>query len=245
MEQLAFQLIDRVIFMDWNGVLSSSPFWQSMQPVSPKGSLQIGLMNRLEEIFAHDVRLSEAWMRGERTTADLFADIRNLQGARRTADFLERRLIDDCLRMVVDAKLFAALGHAKLRVPIVLATDNTEDFAKAFDRAKTGKSWLRRRDGREADATLSDVTRHFFDIICSARVGVLKAEDPVRFFGTWLAHHALTFKDALLVDDRLDNIEAFRKAGGSTLRWCGTERAAEVIPDILEWARNGKFFRCP
>jgi FMN phosphatase YigB (HAD superfamily) len=57
------------------------------------------------------------------------------------------------------------------------------------------------------------------DIICSSTTGVFKAESPEAFFGPWLDASCLRFEDALLIDDRSENCDAFVACGGSAVHW--------------------------
>jgi hypothetical protein len=73
-------------------------------------------------------------------------------------------------------------------------------------------------------------------IICSSEVRTLKAEDPQTFFGPFLQEHGLTFSDAALIDDRLDNCEAFAAAGGSPIRYkMSSNPISEVEKALAAW----------
>jgi len=128
-------------------------------------------------------------------------------------DFLERRMLNDCQEMVVDEHLAALFTESQRRCWVVLATDNVADFETAFRLSKRtpGSAGSTRR--------LRDTATAFDDILCSGRIGVLKSEDPYAFFGPWLEDRGLAFADALLVDDRADNCEAFERAGGASVLW--------------------------
>ncbi|WP_280491926.1 hypothetical protein [Nocardia asiatica] len=65
--------------------------------------------------------------------------------------------------------------------------------------------------------TLRAAATGFDALLCSSSLGVLKRDDPGRFFGPWLTAAGLTFTDALLIDDNPDNCHAFAAHGGSTL----------------------------
>jgi len=78
------------------------------------------------------------------------------------------------------------------------------------------------------------------DIICSSEVGALKAEDPVGFFGPWLSEYDLSFSNALLIDDRADNCDAFRGQGGSAVQWKMRENdISEVRQSVGRWLGYG------
>ncbi|MGH3449253.1 MAG: hypothetical protein ACRDQW_00695, partial [Haloechinothrix sp.] len=72
-----------------------------------------------------------------------------------------------------------------------------------------------RRDLRFADGLLS-----------SSDLGVLKAEDPGRFFGPWLTSRGLGFDSAVLVDDNQDNCTAFQTHSGAAIHVTSPAQAA-------------------
>jgi hypothetical protein len=99
-------------------------------------------------------------------------------------DFLARRLDIDCARMAVNAELFEVLRAIRAEAMVVVATDNMDCFARAFERARSRP----RRRARPWE-TLADWAVICDDIICSNQAGTLKSEDPQAFFGPWLAAH--------------------------------------------------------
>jgi hypothetical protein len=113
---------------------------------------------------------------------------------------------------------------------VVIATDNMDCFARAFDRARRRHSPARDCETLASWAVICD------DIICSSRVAALKAEDPHAFFGPWLATHGMGFADAVLINDRADNCAAFTGCGGSAIRWkMGTDDISDVAGELKRW----------
>jgi hypothetical protein len=200
----------RVVFVDWHGVLSHDPFWASVLDART-GGLRLALRRRLEEVFSSE--LANTWMRGEASVDHVVGPLSEALGGRRRGDFLRRRLREDCLSMQVDMELASCLRGLAPQPLLVLATDNTHDFESAFRWANE-----RARDNPRA-GTLRGLAPIFEDIICSSRTRVFKAEDPELFFGPWLAANGLRFNDALLIDDRPDNCDAFERCGGTAVRW--------------------------
>ena len=81
------------------------------------------------------------------------------------------------------------------------------------------------------------------ELLASSDLGVLKAEDPARFFGPWLDRHGLSFADAILVDDSPRNCVAFELYGGraelSLDPWIGFVLISGLIGMILcGWGRD-------
>jgi len=150
-------------------------------------------------------------------------------------DFLVRRLHSDCARMRVNVELFEVLHSFKSRAIVVLATDNMDCFSRTFDRVRS-----RRRRPTLGSETMAGWAVVCDDIICSSEVGALKAEDPVGFFGPWLSEYDLSFSNALLIDDRADNCDAFRGQGGSAVQWKMRENdISEVRQSVGRWLGYG------
>jgi hypothetical protein len=136
-------------------------------------------------------------------------------------------LHEDCLSMQVDIELATCLRGLVPQPLLVLATDNTGDFETAF-------RWANERSrNNPSTRTLRGLAPIFDDIICSSATRVFKAEDPELFFGPWLAANGLRFDNALLIDDRPDNCEAFERCGGAAVVWSDQqtdrERALRTI----------------
>ena len=142
---------------------------------------------------------------------------------------LARRLDLDCARMTVSAGLFEVLRVIRAEAMVVIATDNMDCFARAFEHARS-----RRRPGRDRE-TLADWAVICDDIICSSQAGALESEDPQAFFGPWLAIHGISFTDAVLIDDRADNCTAFTSQGGTAIQWkMGTSQATRCLRQWLD-----------
>jgi FMN phosphatase YigB (HAD superfamily) len=146
-------------------------------------------------------------------------------------DFLARRLDMDCARMRVNVQLMQVLRNLRPAVLVVLATDNMDCFARTF-----GQSHARPRRSAAESESLADWARICDDIVCSSDVGTLKAEDPARFFGPFLSEYGLSFSDALLIDDRSDNCDAFRRQGGNVIQWrMANNDLGEVVAAVTQW----------
>jgi FMN phosphatase YigB (HAD superfamily) len=223
-------LSGRVVFVDWHGVLSTDPFWMSIRE-SVTHPLRGQLGASLGQVFSADTNMAKDWMTGL-LTSDQVIDVMNVRLDRRFgADFLARRLDVDCRRMRVNVDLFEALRQLRSTAMIVLATDNMDCFVRAFVRVRRRG----RRPGPNAQ-TLADWAIVFDDIVCSSQVGALKAEDPVAFFGGFLARHGLTFQDAALVDDRADNCRAFAEQGGTPMPYqMISSDTNELRAKLVEW----------
>jgi FMN phosphatase YigB (HAD superfamily) len=209
------QLWQGCIFVDWHGVLCKEPFWHSILS-NPRHQLHRQLDAAARELFDARRDLVEDWMRGildsphvvARLDVDLYAHYR--------ADYLLRRLRADCLRMTPHAGLLEALQRLRGLTLITVATDNMDCFVEA--------------------ATSIDALRSAVDaIVCSSQLGVLKAEDPDRFFGPVLARHELRPAQTVLIDDSEENCERFVEWGGSAIHFTDIKTAVRQLDD---WQRQ-------
>lgn len=231
MRQLIVPLSRRVIFVDWHGVLSRDPFWVSI--LSGNHPLRPGLEGKLAQIFSRDVPTAHQWMRGQLSSAEVISGMGIELDRRFKRDFLHRRLDADCLKMRVNVELFEELRALRTTILalVVIATDNMDCFVRAFDYATT-----RARRSPGLAETLTNWAIYCDDIVCSSDVGALKSEDPERFFGPWLSTNGLSFANALLIDDRADNCEAFARQGGSVVQWkMGTRPVSEITDAVERW----------
>jgi hypothetical protein len=221
----------RVIFSDWHGVLSRDPFWTSIRGSTTHplhAQLEAGMAGVFGQGTAND------WMKGLLTSDQVITDMRIQLDRRFRDDFLARRLDIDCAKMAVNAELFDVLRAIRAEAMVVIATDNMDCFARAFEHA-------RRRPRRRARPweTLADWALICDDIICSSQARALKSEDPRTFFGPWLKAHDLGFADAVLIDDRAGNCEAFTSQGGAAIQWkIGTHAIGEAISQLQQWLNH-------
>lgn len=206
-------LSGRVVFVDWHGVLSRDPFWVSIRE-SITHPLRQQLDANLAQVFSSETSIANDWMKGLLSSEQVINAMDIRLDRRFRDDFLAQRLLVDCRSMRVNVALFKALRHVKSTAMVVLATDNMDCFQQTFDHVRK-----RTRRPTAKSETLADWAAICDDIVCSSEVGVLKAEDPVGFFGSFLARYGLSFTDAALVDDRADNCQAFAEQGGTPIQY--------------------------
>ncbi|MDG4790173.1 hypothetical protein O7626_30350 [Micromonospora sp. WMMD1102] len=221
----------RVIFVDWHGVLSRDPFWMSIRD-SAAHPLRAQLEANLANVFSREGGTANEWMKGLLSSEQIIEAMDIRLDRRFRDDFLSRRLYVDCARMRVNVELFDVLRTMKAMALVVIATDNMDCFVDTFDKARNRRT----RPPSPQSETLAEWAFTCDDIICSSNVAALKSEDPVGFFGPWLAQTGLNFADAILVDDRADNCAAFRERGGATLQWkMGAQPVSEAADRLRRW----------
>lgn len=218
----------RVVFVDWHGVLSRDPFWSSILQ-SDSHPLRNRLQAKVGGVFSQPV--SHEWMKGGVTSEQIIEQMALQLPANYGEDFLRRRLDDDCRTMRVNVPLFELLRSIRDGALVVIATDNMDCFKETFERVRSAK-----RTSSKAAERLAHWARDCDAIVCSSDVRALKAEDPVGFFGPFLADRGLGFSDAALIDDRADNCEAFARQGGAPLRYAmKSDQLQTVERPLREW----------
>ena len=184
------------------------------------------LQARLGELFSQPI--SHQWMKGYVSSDEIIENMEVELPKGYSATYLRRRLDDDVRKMKVNVDLFRILRRARKDALVVIATDNMDCFRQAFEKVL----WNRRKPVENvATALMRDWAKSCDALICSSDVRALKAEDPQAFFGPFLQEHGLTFSDATLIDDRLDNCEAFAAQGGRPLRY---KMTSNPISDVEE-----------
>lgn len=224
----------RVVFSDWHGVLSRDPFWTSIRS-RVTHPLHEQLEAAMAGVFDPARDIAGEWMKGLLSSDQVIAGMGIQLRGRSQHGFLARRLDLDCARMKINIGLFEVLRLIRAEAMVVVATDNMDCFARAFEQARS-----RRRRPRLERETLADWAVICDDLICSSQAGALKSEDPQAFFGPWLAMHGVGFSDAMLIDDRADNCAAFTSQGGSAIQWkMGTSDISDLITRLRHWLDEG------
>jgi|SRR6185312_3378004 len=209
---LLLPMKDRVIFVDWFGVLSNEVFWQKyLDNSTSKWHNKIAVIK--DKIFSNKY-LVEEWMKGNYTYEDILNIIEpNLSVYEKKV--LKNSVNSYCSNLILNESLVAILKNASRSAFIVLATDNMDCFFNClFALPQLGL---------------------FDSILSSNNLGILKKEDPERFFGQWLKNHNIPFENAILVDDSILNCREFKKHGGSYLQYTDTNRD---LLSLINWANQ-------
>lgn len=196
-------LWQRVLFVDFNGVLNHDPFWSSILTAKAH-EMRVPVQSFVRRVFSDEAFVRD-WMRGVHSAEDAIRrfDAPTLPKAKEC--FMLKRLIQDCISMRLDGEIVRVLQRIRQHSLVVLATDNMDCFVNAID------------ENRE-------IRNSFDDVLCSCEVGALK-EEPEHFFAPWLKRHRRSFRDAILVDDSAQNCQAFEEAGGSAIHFTQTDSA--------------------
>jgi FMN phosphatase YigB (HAD superfamily) len=215
--QAALPLYERVIFIDWHGVLSTDLFWKSILG-NPQHPHYQRLTERSSAMFQNDRKFVRQWMRGEVSSACAVEKLGILRHER-----LHRTLINalhrDCRSMSANSDLLTMLQPFRNRCFLVLATDNADCF--------------------ESNVSHLEVVMQSVDfVLCSSALGVLKSDSVDRFFGPWLHAHRMSFQNAFLIDDSLRTCRAFASQGGSAFRFRTSRGLNESVKDWMRRKRE-------
>jgi FMN phosphatase YigB (HAD superfamily) len=203
------------VFVDWHGVLSDDPFWWTI--LANTGHwFHERLTAEVDALFNERRALVDTWMRGRAKARDVIATLAAPQDARCSDEYLLRRLWADCASMRIRQPVLDLVRSLPPLTLIVIATDNMDCFVESVSRILP--------------------LRDFYGVLCSSDIGVLKAEDPERFFGSLVRDHGLEPRDALLLDDSAANCEAFEEWGGRAVHFA----PQADLRSLERWTRHGR-----
>jgi FMN phosphatase YigB (HAD superfamily) len=200
----------RALFYDWHQTLCHEPFWRA-ELDDPTHSLHETAQLAVQRCFVEQPsERIEAWMRGEIATEAVLRE----RFEATIAERLRGALVAGVRAMAPTPTLWTAVTGLEPAVATVLATDNVD----LFGQHAAENPFLRGRA-----------------VLCSAELGVTKAEDPLAFFGETLTALGLGFADACLLDDRADNCAAFQACGGQAIQH---RSETESVTALQTWARQ-------
>ncbi|MFV0571730.1 MAG: hypothetical protein ACK5M1_04755 [Xanthomarina gelatinilytica] len=187
---------NKVIFVDWHGVISNENFWHN------KSKSENHYLNKIateisERVFSDDI-IIEKWLRGEIDYQQIIHDFHS-ESSKHTKLKIANRLLKYFHEIELNIKLLKTLSEYRNEAFIVMATDNMDCFFKSLPDFK--------------------YLGLFDSVLSSNKLGVLKKEDPDVFFGEWLSAHSLNFSNAILIDDSIANCNRFTEKGGHAINY--------------------------
>lgn len=211
---LLLPLWNKVVFVDWNGVLCGELFWQSIISDSSHPYFE-SVSRACENLFCERNDFILDWMRGRISSEDVVSSLDVKLDKRVNNDYLFRRLLRDCGAMRCNSVLISALRRISSDSFLVLATDNMDCFDRRVH-------------------LIDEITSTFDAMLSSSSIGILKSDDVEVFFGEWLDSHHLTFDNALLIDDSVDNCHAFVNAGGEAIVFKDTSSTVQLLDSWIQ-----------
>jgi len=203
-----------IIFIDFNGVISYQPFWNSIQ--SPDHELHY-LSEHIERfLFKENINIVNDWMMGKQTSEE----IHNLLRARLPVDFSKDALFrvfkNDCINIDVYDRILNAIMSLRDKSYLVLMTDNMD----CFDRF-TVPSNPRLREVFDYIVNSSSTGRGKRSLNCKSFIDVIDK------FSTSHPH-------SILIDDSNGNCTAFEQfVGGKSFRTKNENEVLEALGEIV------------
>jgi len=172
----------KVIFIDWDGTLSKSRFWQHWLSKDPQS------YNKIQQtLFTRNERMLQDWMRGYVSVERIVNKIAYMTGI--DYQYLISELEESCKSMTLTYPRVLDIIKEKQDdgVKVVIATDNMDTFER----------WT---------VPSLKLDKHFAGILSSPKRGALKAdvtEDGTSlFFDQYLTQNSIKPNESLLIDDR-------------------------------------------
>lgn len=114
------------VFIDWDGTLSKSRFWQQWQNDTQYAALYQTIT---AELFSDNKDVSRSWMRGELSSEDICHQLASTSDV--SNDVILGALRHSCESMIVaDGALDKVEELRSLGVKVILATDNMDTFSR-------------------------------------------------------------------------------------------------------------------
>lgn len=201
----------RILFVDFNGVISYDTFWVSLlKPEHPLHSYYEPIENLLFRGENKIEGLIDDWMLGRYTSEQVHQIIADRLGAP-YQDLLEV-FCEDCARLDISTPILQAVRALRKDWYCILRTDNMDTF---------------HRFTLPANPHLAEA---FDDVHCSYLLHQLKKTDGGKYFITTVTGLGIGIGNCVLIDDSNSNCRLFEGLGGKTYR---TQNEAEVIA-VLE-----------
>ncbi|NBV28044.1 hypothetical protein EBS02_03350 [bacterium] len=197
----------RLIFVDYNGVLSYDPFWKSL--LDEKHELNSYLQDIEHYLFKENFHIVIDWMVGKYNSEEIhkiISDDLNLD-----YHLLLETFVRDCEQMVISDLILEKLKPLKKDFTLILATGNMD----SFDRF-----------------TLPN-HRYLFEIFDeihnSYNLGLLKTSNNGEYFTRVSRKYNIDPNDTYLIDDSGSTCKTFSSFGGKAFK---TKTETEVL-DVL------------
>ena len=185
----------KVIFVDWNGTLSNSKFWEQLNdPVHDLHKLHSQLETWL---FKEHYSLVDDWMLGKTSAEEICERIG--EGINKKPQEIFRELTVSCKNMkLCDSRIPGILKRLKVAgIEIAIASDNMDVF-------------------RRFTIPALKLNQIFDGFLLSNEIGSYKYEARERklpFFDNYLKTRKASYEDVVLLDDSEEKTGTFKNSG--------------------------------
>lgn len=171
---------NRIIFVDFNGVISYKNFWYTLEKNDKTAYDNIN-----QTLFVSNFELVKSWMLGKNTSQEI-CEYLSLKLSL-DCDYIYNSLVESCKKIDLSINIKNALQRLKELYKIILVTDNMDCFSDFIVKYN------------------SDYFQIFDDIFNSSESGYFKNEVYFKFIEKYNAKINLSY----LVDDSIKNCEIF------------------------------------
>jgi FMN phosphatase YigB (HAD superfamily) len=185
---------NKILFIDFDGVLCHDPFWHSLRNEDHKYHQY---SEPIEKFLFDDNRdIFDDWMVGKYTSEDIHERISRAVGIQ--YDILFSIFKEDCQKMEISRQILTELGRLKDDYYLILATGNVD----AFDRFILPSN---------------PVIRDIFDEIHNSyNLKMLKSNNNGQYFINVVEEKKIPFSDCYLIDDSVSTCNIFATHGGKS-----------------------------
>jgi len=181
----------KVIFIDWDGTLCFSRFWETLSAKNPTFSQVVA------NFFATEKEMIKNWMRGKHTSEEINKLLSERAGLPEKEVW--KSFVSDCRNMEFDIETTNLIQELRKKHTVILITGNMDCFSRF--------------------TVPSLKLNELFDrVINSYETGALKTDNNGKQFFNCLALFNSKISDAYLIDDSTDTCEMFAKLGGNALK---------------------------
>ncbi len=181
----------KVVFIDWDGTLCFSRFWETLSAKNPTFSQVVA------DFFVTEKEMIKNWMRGKHTSEEinkLLSERANLPEKEVWESF-----VSDCQKMKVDNKTIEIIQKLRKKHHAVLITGNMDCFSRFT-------------------VPSLKLDKLFDHVINSYDTGMLKTDDNGKQFIDSLTSFNSKISDAYLIEDSANTCEVFSRLGGNALK---------------------------
>jgi len=181
------------MFIDWNGTLSNSVFWEHLKKSDNETFTQIR-----NQLFNESCETVNLWMMGKKNYEDIVDEISFTTGI--NASFILDELAISCrnIKLISDEIISLVASIRGRGIKVVIATDNMDVFDKYTVPA----------------LGLNNI---FDDILNSYNLGAFKSEEDadgnLLFFNNWLNKNGIKIENTVLIDDSIKSKNFFENKG--------------------------------
>ncbi len=197
----------KVVFIDWDGTLCFSRFWETLSAKNPTFSQVVA------DFFVTEKEMIKNWMRGKHTSEEinkLLSERANLPEKEVWESF-----VSDCQKMKVDNKTIEIIQKLRKKHNVILITGNMDCFSRFT-------------------VPSLKLDRLFDRVINSYDTGMLKTDDNGKQFFNCLNVYNSNISESYLIEDSANTCEVFTKLGGKALKVNKKEDTLTHLNKFLE-----------